>query len=251
MATLQTTRPRTRTLSRPRPTSSITKTDGVSSVTAGDGVTYTYLITVANAGPSNAQAVSVTDTWPAGFSQGTVSPSQGTCSGSPSFTCSLGTLAASSSATITVTYTVPASTSAGTRTNSVTVTSTTTDPTPANNTATDDTTVVTSGGPVDHQDRRRDERHCRNLDDVHDHGHEQRSLDRPGRRRHQRPDPGRHDRLRDRGRLLDRRRHVQLHDGCGPRPRRVGQLPADARGQRRLRRLEPVEHGFDHDLPGQ
>ena len=57
--------------------------------------------------PSDAQAVSVADTWPAGFSRGTVTPSQGTCTGTPSFTCSLGTIAASAGATITVTYSVP------------------------------------------------------------------------------------------------------------------------------------------------
>src|SRR6185369_9807048 len=67
---------------------SVTKSDGKASVIAGDGVTYTYTITVSNAGPSDAQAVSVSDTWPAGFSRGTVTPSQGTCTGSPSFTCS-------------------------------------------------------------------------------------------------------------------------------------------------------------------
>src|SRR5207253_11428469 len=34
---------------------SVTKSDGVTSVTAGDGVTYTYTITVNNSGPSDAQ----------------------------------------------------------------------------------------------------------------------------------------------------------------------------------------------------
>ena len=33
---------------------SVTKSDGVTSVTAGDGVTYTYTITVSNSGPSDA-----------------------------------------------------------------------------------------------------------------------------------------------------------------------------------------------------
>src|SRR5205807_471823 len=71
---------------------SVTKSDGVTEVTAGDGITRTYTITVHNAGPSDAQAVSLGDTWPAGFTRGSVTPSQGSCSGSPSFTCALGTI---------------------------------------------------------------------------------------------------------------------------------------------------------------
>ena len=87
---------------------SITKTDGVTSVTAGDGVVRTYTITVTNGGPSNATGVSVSDTFPAGFTIGTVTPSQGpACTGLPNFTCALGSLAAGGSATISVTYTVP------------------------------------------------------------------------------------------------------------------------------------------------
>jgi uncharacterized repeat protein (TIGR01451 family) len=120
---------------------SITKSDGVTQVTAGSS-TGTYTITVTNGGPSDAQAVSVSDTWPAGFTRGTVSPSQGTCTGSPSFTCSLGTIAASGSATITVAYTVPSSTT-GSQTNTATVSTTTTDPNPANDSASDTDTVLT------------------------------------------------------------------------------------------------------------
>ena len=40
----------------------ITKSDGVTSVTAGTSTTYT--ITVGNSGPSDAQGVTLTDTWP-------------------------------------------------------------------------------------------------------------------------------------------------------------------------------------------
>src|SRR5262249_3299702 len=38
---------------------SISKSDGVTTVTAGDGLVYTYTITVHNSGPSDAQNVSV------------------------------------------------------------------------------------------------------------------------------------------------------------------------------------------------
>ena len=123
---------------------SITKDDGVTQVTAGNGVTYTYTITVNNGGPSDAQAVMVNDTWPAGFTQGTITPSQGTCSGTPNFTCSLGTIAAAASATVTVNYTVSSATAAGTQTNSVTATSNTTDSDGGNNSASDTNTVLTS-----------------------------------------------------------------------------------------------------------
>src|SRR5207249_4710650 len=43
---------------------SVTKSDGVTTVTAGDGVPRTYTITVSNAGPSNATSVTLSDTWP-------------------------------------------------------------------------------------------------------------------------------------------------------------------------------------------
>src|SRR5207253_9571367 len=56
--------------------------------------------------------------------------------------CAIGTLAPSAAKTITVTYTVPASALAGTATNSATVSATSADNTGANNTASDDTTVV-------------------------------------------------------------------------------------------------------------
>ena len=99
------------------------KTDGVSNVIAGDGVTHTYTITVSNAGPSPATGVSLSDVWPAGFSQGTITPSQGpACTGAPSFTCALGTIATGRTATVTVTYTVAAEMPVGDRTNTATAT---------------------------------------------------------------------------------------------------------------------------------
>src|SRR5437588_873305 len=112
---------------------SVTKSDGVTEVTAGDGVVRTYTITVHNAGPSDAQAVSLADTWPAGFTQGTVTPSQGSCSGGSSFSCALGIIASGADATVSVTYTVPASTTASPQVNSATASSTTSDPDGTNN----------------------------------------------------------------------------------------------------------------------
>src|SRR5262249_12978570 len=96
-------------------TLSVTKDDGLSTVVAGDGITHTYTITVSNAGPSDATGTTLSDTWPSGFTQGTITPSQGTCTPTgvgSDFTCDLGTIAAGGSATVTVTFTVPASTPA-------------------------------------------------------------------------------------------------------------------------------------------
>ncbi len=128
---------------------SVTKSDGVTTVTAGDGVTHTYTITASNAGPSNATSVTLSDTWPGGFTRGTTTPSQGTCTTTTgqNFSCSLGTIPAGGSATVTVDYTVPASTPAGPQTNTVTVSSSVSDPNTVNNTATDTNTVATSPPP--------------------------------------------------------------------------------------------------------
>jgi len=124
---------------------SVTKSDGVTTVTAGDGMTRTYTITVSNAGPSLALAVVLSDAWPAGFIPGGVTTSQGSCSSTGgNFTCSLGTLSTGASATISATYTVPATTPAGNQTNSVSVTSNTPDPNSSNNTAVKSTIVITS-----------------------------------------------------------------------------------------------------------
>src|SRR5207245_1764180 len=126
----------------------VTKDDGVSTVIAGDGVTRIYTITVSNiAGPSDATSVTLSDTWPSGFTRGTITPSQGTCTPAmtgQNFTCALGPLAKGGSATVTVTYTVPASTPAGPQTHTVTVSSDTPDSVPGNNTASDTNTVATS-----------------------------------------------------------------------------------------------------------
>src|SRR4030095_17025467 len=112
---------------------------------AGDGNTYTYTIKVTNAGPSDAQSVSIVDTWPSsGFTRGAFG-GDGSCATTTgsNFSCSYGTITPGTTKTTTVNYTVPASATPGLRTNSVTVSSPT-DSTSGNNTATDDTTGATS-----------------------------------------------------------------------------------------------------------
>ena len=120
---------------------SITKSDGVTSVTAGDGITYTYTITVNNNGPASATGVSFTDTWPSGFTRGTLPAGCSNIGAGPNFSCSLGTILNGGSATKMISYTVPASTTASPQVNSVTVSASTTDPVSGNDTATDSNTV--------------------------------------------------------------------------------------------------------------
>ncbi len=116
---------------------SIVKDDLVTEITAGDGIPYMYTITVTNTaldfGGANLTNVTVADSWPAGFAQGTVTPSQGTCTAGPDFSCDLGTILAGGSATITVSYMVPSSTPAGFYTNTAVVSADQPDPDPTNN----------------------------------------------------------------------------------------------------------------------
>lgn len=120
---------------------SITKDDGVSTITANDGKTYSYNITVKNNGPSDASGVKVIDTWPAGFTRGVISPSQGICDTAVNFTCDLGSIAKDGTAAFTVKYIVP-NISAGNYTNRVEVNSFTTDSNMSNNIAEDKNRVI-------------------------------------------------------------------------------------------------------------
>ncbi len=125
---------------------SITKSDTPDPVTAGANLTYT--LTVANAGPSDAQNVVVTDTLPAQVSFVSVASSDPgfVCvNANNTVTCSKATLAASASATITIVAKVNPNTPNGTTlTNSATVGSTTSDPAAGNNSTSSTTTVNTN-----------------------------------------------------------------------------------------------------------
>ncbi len=115
---------------------SVTKTDSPDPVGVGQNLTYTIVTT--NAGPSPATNVTLTDALPAGVTFVSASSTQGTCSGTTTVTCSIGTLAngAAATATIVVTPTAP-----GTLTNTATVTAAEGDPNTANNSATAITVV--------------------------------------------------------------------------------------------------------------
>ena len=83
-----------------QPNLSILK-DGPAQVATGD--TFSYTVTVANAGPDPARVVTVTDPLPSGVSFVAATPSVGSCTeASGTVSCPLGTLAKGASASITI-----------------------------------------------------------------------------------------------------------------------------------------------------
>ena len=108
----------------------ITKT--VNPDTVGIGQQLTYTIQVSNAGPGSAAGVTVADPLPSTLSFATTATTQGTCTGTQTVTCALGTIANGGTATITIKATP---TAPGTVTNTASVTSVSKDPVDANNSA--------------------------------------------------------------------------------------------------------------------
>ena len=115
---------------------SVTQSDSPDPVTETQNLTYT--INVANAGPSSAPAVVLTDTLPGSAALVSATASQGSCGGTSVITCNLGSLAKGASAVVTlvVTPSVP-----GTISNLASVTSGGSDLNPANNSSTESTVV--------------------------------------------------------------------------------------------------------------
>jgi uncharacterized repeat protein (TIGR01451 family) len=138
------------TLIRTEANLEVCKDDGVTSVVAGDGLTYRYKIQVANNGPSCAQKVRLVDHFPqvsqAILTPGTLITSQGQCTlvggGVQDFSCNLLTILPGQTVTLYVNYTVPASASTCSLCNVVTVSSLTFDPELCNNDAKDCNSVV-------------------------------------------------------------------------------------------------------------
>ena len=109
------------------------------------GEAFFYTVTVANAGPSDAVAVSLVDVLPAEVSFVSATPDQGSCSDvTGTVTCALGTIATGASVDVVMAVTVLADTSAGTITNNASVSSATLDPVAGNDATSEDTTITTS-----------------------------------------------------------------------------------------------------------
>lgn len=119
---------------------SIAKSANPNPVMVGQNLTYT--LTVSNNGPDAAADAVVVDTLPATVNFVSATPSQGSCSGTSSLSCSLGTIDSGASATVAI---VVQPTQAGTIVNSASAASSSLDPNPGNNTASISTTVNPAG----------------------------------------------------------------------------------------------------------
>jgi uncharacterized repeat protein (TIGR01451 family) len=115
----------------------LTQSDSADPAVLGRNLTYT--INVTNNGPLGTSEVTVTDTLPAGASFVSILPSQGSCNGPVSVTCSVGDLEPGESATVTIVVTP---TSAGALSNTASVTSNRIDTNLANNSDTETTTIT-------------------------------------------------------------------------------------------------------------
>ena len=116
---------------------SVTMTGPASSVLQNSPMTFTII--VKNNGPSTAANVTVTDPFPTGITISSAVSSLGTCAGTTTVTCTLGTMTSGQTALVTLTA---ASSLAGTLFNTVNATTTTPDPNANNNSAGTSTTVL-------------------------------------------------------------------------------------------------------------
>jgi conserved repeat domain len=129
------------TTTPPQANMAITKTALANPVVSGTSLTYT--LGVSNSGPDAAIGVVVSDPLPPGVTFVSASTTRGSCDGSSTVNCSLGTMANGASATISIVVTPN---TPGVVINSASVESNLVDPTPVNNSATT-TTIVLAPSP--------------------------------------------------------------------------------------------------------
>ncbi|MDX6290259.1 MAG: hypothetical protein QOH42_2058 [Blastocatellia bacterium] len=115
----------------------VTMTDNPDPVNLGNDLTYT--IEAKNSGELTATGVLLSDVLPVGANLVSANATLGTCTGSTTITCDLGTLASGSSATVTLIIKPPAVSSIS---NTATASTNELDPNQANNSATQTTQVV-------------------------------------------------------------------------------------------------------------
>ena len=108
------------------------------------GHNLTYTITVSNGGPQTAPSATMSDNLPASVNFVSVTPSQGSCSGTSLISCALGDLPAFSSATVTLVVTP---TVTGTLSNTAFAAASAIDPNQLNNSATASTMILPTGTP--------------------------------------------------------------------------------------------------------
>ncbi len=117
----------------------VTTTDSPDPVQVGSNLTY--VVKVQDLGALGATGVTLTETVPPGPTVVSITPSQGSCSGTGTVTCSLGSVASGGQATVTVVVR-PTSVGSGTITNTASATGNEPDPNGSNNSSSESTTVV-------------------------------------------------------------------------------------------------------------
>lgn len=117
---------------------SMTKTDNIDPVVAGETVVYT--LEVSNAGPSDADLVTITDTPPLGMTFDPGASSSNCVLTTPTITCTIATIAAGGTAAVNLAFTVDADAAEGTVTNNAVVVS---DEDPLGTSASEETTIET------------------------------------------------------------------------------------------------------------